>query len=224
LVEDPINILLASNSPRRRELMALGNWNVSSYVPEVDESRREREAPAGYVVRLARAKVDAASRAAGGKTFVVAADTVVVDGESLLGKPADAGEASAMLRRLRGHTHQVFTGLAVLEVTSGILLEDVCTTDVPMRDYPDAEIEVYAASGDPLDKAGAYAIQHAGFHPVEGLQGCFASVMGMPLCHLLRLLGRLRAAPPPDLPRGCQDHLEYACPVSDAILRGERVG
>ena len=204
--------------------MALGNWIVSSCVPEVDESRLAGEAPADYVLRLARAKANAVLEPFAPGTCVVAADTAVVDGESVLGKPADAADAIRMLQRLRGRTHQVYTGLAVLRPDMGQILTDVCVTDVPMRGYSDEEIHAYVASGDPLDKAGAYAIQHAGFHPVQEMTGCYAAVMGMPLCHLLRLLNRIQASSQPDLPHRCQSHLNYACPVSSAILSGELVG
>ena len=147
-----------------------------------------------------------------------------MDGETVLGKPAHAAEAVKMLRQLRGRTHQVYTGLAVLRTDFREALTDVCVTDVPMRRYGDLEIEAYVASADPLDKAGAYGIQHPGFHPVQDLAGCYASVMGLPLCHLLRLLRQIGAAAQSDLPRRCQDHLNYACPVSDAVLRGEVAG
>ena len=114
----------------------------------------------------------------------------------MLGKPADPDDAERMLRQLRGRTHQVYTGVAIMSGQSpGAVLTDVCITDVPMRDYSDAEIRAYVASGDPMDKAGAYGIQHAGFHPVQGMRGCFASVMGLPLCHVLRLLMRIQAVP-----------------------------
>jgi MAF protein len=204
--------------------MALGNWIVNSCVPEVDESRLAGEAPADYVLRLARAKARFAVGDAADGTLVVAADTAVVDGESILGKPVDAADAVRMLRRLRGRVHQVYTGIAVLRAGTDRAQTDVCVTDVPMRDYSESDIESYVASGDPLDKAGAYGIQHAGFHPVETMTGCFASVMGMPLCHLLRLLDRIHAALQPGLPERCQTHLRYLCPVSSAILRGEPVG
>lgn len=204
--------------------MALGSWIVSSCVPEVDESRLAGEAPADYVLRLAQAKAAVAAGDAADGTLVVAADTAVVDGESVLGKPVDAAEAVRMLRRLRGRVHQVYTGIAVLKAGTDRAQTEVCVTDVPMRTYTDAEIEAYVASGDPMDKAGAYGIQHASFHPVEKMTGCFASVMGMPLCHLLRLLDRIRVAPQPGLPERCQIHLSYPCPVSSAILRGEPVG
>ncbi len=215
---------LASNSPRRRELMALGNWIVGSSVPEVDESRLAGESPADYVRRLASNKARAALPTSRAGACIVAADTAVVDGDQVLGKPSDSADAERMLRQLRGGIHQVHTGVAVLAAASGELLTDVCVTDVPMRDYSDAEIRSYVDSGDPMDKAGAYGIQHAGFHPVRHLRGCFASVMGLPLCHVLRLLMRTQTLPQPDLPKRCQAHLNYDCPVSDAILRGEPVG
>ena len=90
-----------------------------------------------------------------------------------------------------------------------------------MRPYTDAEIEAYVRSGDPLDKAGAYAIQHPGFQPVESMSGCFASVMGLPLCHLLRLLGSLGLGTDPAVPARCQSYLRYDCPVSARILSGD---
>ena len=204
--------------------MALGNWTFATCVSQVDEEPRPDEGPADYVLRLAEAKARAAIAQAGSHQFIVAADTAVVDGPSILGKPADAAQATEMLRRLRGHHHQVYTGLAVLKLQSGEMQTDLCVTDVPMRSYSDAEISDYVATGDPLDKAGAYAIQHPGFRPVESLSGCFASVMGLPLCHLARVLARMKSPPQGDLPSNCQAHLHYECPVSGAILRGEQVG
>lgn len=204
--------------------MALGEWPVSVLAPNVDESRRISETPGGYVTRLAEMKVRAAADAALPADFIVAADTSVVDEDDMLAKPADAADAMSMLRRLRGHTHQVYTGLSVLDRQSGRLLTDMCVTDVPMRRYSEAEIIDYVATADPLDKAGAYAIQHPSFRPVEHMQGCYASVMGLPLCHLMRVLRRLGAEPPTDLPARCQAHLDYDCPVSGAILRGESAG
>ena len=92
-----------------------------------------------------------------------------------------------------------------------------------MRDYDDGEIAAYVASGDPIDKAGAYAIQHPCFHPVESLEGCFASVMGLPLCRLTHLLQQYDIAPEPSVGILCQAELQYDCPISNAILRGELV-
>jgi len=134
-------------------------------------------------------------------------------------------EATAMLTRLRGRTHQVYTGIALLRMSDGHLLTDLCVTDVPMRDYSDEEIRAYVATGDPLDKAGAYAIQHAGFSPVVmpsnghvGMDGCYASVMGLPLCHVTRLMRTMGVQPNADVPLNCQKLLEYECPVYTSIL------
>jgi MAF protein len=224
-------ILLASNSARRRQLMALGNWSFSAAASDVDESQRPGEAPGDYVLRLAEAKARAATGNVQPGQIIVAADTVVVDGQRILGKPQDAREALEVLRSLRGHTHKVYSGLAVLETDSGKLLTDLCITDVPMRNYSDEEIQAYVQTGDPLDKAGAYGIQNPYFQPVDltsgtstGFRGCFASVMGMPLCHLLRTLEKMGILPDPDVPANCQTYLHYQCPVSPAVLRGELVG
>jgi septum formation protein len=217
-------MILASNSPRRRELLGLGNWTFTVSVSDVDETQRPGEPPADYVLRLAEDKARvAAARSASGE-IVIAADTTVVDGGQVLGKPRDAAEAVAMLRQLRGHSHRVYTGLAVLNSATGQLVTDLCITSVPMRDYSDAEIERYVATGDPLDKAGSYAVQHDEFHPVSGLSGCFASVMGLPLCHLLRSLEKMGLSHDNELPTRCQLHLKYGCPVTVAILRGEQAG
>jgi septum formation protein len=204
--------------------MALGNWDVRIHAPRVDETRLAGEAPADYVLRLAQSKAQAAAADGRSTDIIVAADTAVVDGEDVLGKPVDAVDAVRMLRRLRDRSHRVYTGIAVLKPDTGVLISEVCMTSVPMRDFADGEIDSYVASGDPMDKAGAYGIQHPGFHPVSEMTGCYASVMGLPLCHLLRLLARLGEGSRPELPGRCQEHLGYVCPVSGAILRGEPVG
>jgi MAF protein len=211
------SILLASNSPRRKELLALGGWPYHVQPADVDETPLAGELPGAYVLRLAESKARA-SAGAGNSQLVLAADTTVVDGGSLLGKPRHAAEAGEMLRRLRGRTHQVFTALAVLPASGERVLTDLCVTDVPMRAYSDAEIDAYVASGDPLDKAGAYAIQHAGFHPVESLSGCYANVVGLPLCHLANMLFRQGLPVRADLPQVCQSTLGYRCPVYQQIF------
>ena len=217
-------ILLASNSPRRRELIALGNWTFRASAPDVDESQRTGESPANYVLRLAAAKARASLANAGQTLVIVAADTAVVFDGTIHGKPRDAADAVHMLKRLRAHTHQVYTGLAALKTSTRQLLTDLCVTDVPMRNYTDAAIETYVQTGDPLDKAGAYAIQHPQFKPVESMSGCYASVMGLPMCHLVRLLARMDISPNANVPANCQTSLHYSCPVSSAILRGEQAG
>jgi septum formation protein len=218
-------LYLASNSPRRRELLSITGLDYSLLPAQVDETPLAGEQGAAYVRRVADCKAMAALPQAGLHGVIIAADTAVVDGSGdrkagILGKPADREEASAMLRGLRGHTHRVFTAITILPSKDDTLRSDLCVTDVPMRDYSDEEIATYVASGDPLDKAGAYAIQHAGFHPVDQLYGCYANVMGLPLCHLLRNLLPLNIKPPVDVPKACQSAIGYDCPLYRVILKG----
>lgn len=228
VTEKPL-LVLASNSPRRRQLLSLIGWKFTVSAADVDESVFANESPADYVLRLAETKARATAAAvADPNQFVLAADTTVVDGPDILGKPQDRAEATEMLKRLRGHVHQVYTGIALLRASDGLLLKDLCVTDVPMRNYSDEEIEAYVQTGDPLDKAGAYAIQHPEFKPValpsekhRGMDGCFASVMGLPVCHVIRLMRQMDLQPDTDFFRSCETLLEYQCPVSSAILNGE---
>ncbi len=227
----PVNektlLILASNSPRRRQLLGLTGWSFTVSAADIDESERPNELPAEYVLRLAETKARAA--VADDDQIVLAADTTVVDGTDILGKPQNNAEATTILKRLRGHTHQVYTGVALLRRSDGLLLTDLCVTDVPMREYSDEEINAYVQTGDPLDKAGAYAIQHPQFQPValpsekhRGMDGCFASVMGLPVCHVIRLMRTMDIQPNTDFFQGCEAFLEHdKCPVSNAILSGE---
>lgn len=186
---------------------------------DVDETPRGGEDPKDYVLRLAQEKARvAASVITDQEALILAADTTVVHEGHILGKPANAGEARSMLRDLRARTHWVFTAIALLRISDQTTLTGLAQTEVPMRDYSDAEIEGYVASGDPLDKAGAYAIQHAGFHPVAAMQGCYANVIGLPLCHLQRSLQKWGLSFEKDLSAACQVHLSYDCPVTSKIL------
>ena len=217
-VTDTPTLILASNSPRRRQLIALTDLPFAVSAANVDESLFANENPADYVLRLAETKARAIQ--ADADQLILAADTTVVDGSDILGKPVDEAEAVAMLTRLRGHAHQVYTGVALLRMSDGLLLKDLCVTDVPMRDYSDEEIRSYVATGDPLDKAGAYAIQHPDFHPVGRMQGCYASVMGLPLCHVVRMLRELEVDVKDGLTDNCQTLLDTPCPVYETILKG----
>ena len=152
------------------------------------------------VVRLARAKAEVVA-AAHPDALVVGCDTVVALGGEVLCKPADGEAARAMLLHLRGRDHAVYTWVAV--VGGGRRAVQVARTTVRMREYTDEEIDAYVASGDPLDKAGAYAIQHPGFHPVATWEGCYANVVGLPLCHLVRLLREWDVHPAVDVPAAC---------------------
>jgi septum formation protein len=209
------SVLLASGSPRRRELLSLLGLSFSIVVADVDETDGDGESPQVMVQRLSRAKALAVATRHPQALIVAADTTVALDGQSL-GKPADAAEATAMLRALRGRPHQVYSGLTV--ILDEQALTDWAESVVWMRDYSVGEIARYVASGDPLDKAGAYAVQHLGFRPAERVEGCFASVMGLPLCHLTRTLTRLGVRVPVDVPAVCQAHTSFACQVFERIL------
>ncbi|HSG45856.1 MAG TPA: Maf family protein [Anaerolineales bacterium] len=213
-----MNLILASNSPRRKQLLALTEFGFTVVVANVDESQLENESPADYVLRLAEKKARAIH--ADADAIILASDTTVVDGAKILGKPQDDAEAIRMLSQLRGRTHQVYTGVALLRVNDGLLLTDLCVTNVPMRSYSDEEIQNYVSTGDPFDKAGSYAIQHPEFSPVASMDGCYASVMGLPLCHVTRMLRAMDIEPKTDVPLNCQKLLEYDCPVYSSILNG----
>lgn len=172
-----MRLILASGSARRPEL--LGGLGVPfEVIPTgVDESSDERDPQAlarELALRKARAGAAAAPDAA-----VLAADTLVTLDGRFFGKPADAAEARATLQALRGRTHQVVSGVAVVAPTGEAV--EVVTTHVTMRPFTDEEIDAYIATGDPLDKSGAYAIQHPTFAPAARIEGCLCSVIGLPL-------------------------------------------
>lgn len=217
-------LTLASNSPRRRQLLASVGWMFEILPANIDETPYSGEAPREYVLRMALSKAQACeARGSESKERVIlAADTIVVDGEDILGKPAGPEEAEAVLKRLRGRNHQVYSAIAL--IAKGQVHTDLCISQVPMRCYLDEEIRDYVASGDPLDKAGAYAIQNEKFHPVEKFQGCFASVMGLPLCHLERTARRMGFFSPTNTAGACQRHLAYICPIHRQVLSGELAG
>lgn len=213
---------LASTSPRRSELLGLSGAMFTLVAAPVNETPQPGETPEAFVRRMSRAKAEAAAGRlpSGSPALVVAADTVVVSEGRILGKPADAATAVDILSSLRGKIHAVLSAITVIDTVAGLTRTDLACTEVPMRDYDDDEIAAYVASGDPLDKAGAYAIQHAGFHPVEGLSGCYANVMGLPLCHLTRTLRQAGVALAENVPDACQAFTGYHCPVYQSILEG----
>ncbi len=144
--------------------------------------------------------------------------------DQILGKPKDAPDAAAMLAAMRAKEHWVMTAVAVRRVCQPGARLELCRSKVRMRAYTDLEIQTYVASSDPLDKAGAYAIQDRAFHPVEEFKGCMASVMGMPFCHLERLLRRELDYAWTDWPSICQKKLEYTCPITCRVMAGEDLG
>ncbi len=188
-------LILASQSPRRRQLIQLLGFPVQLVTADVDERSITEPDPALNVVKTAELKARTIQNhllnglwQPGTRSILVAADTTVALEGQQLGKPADPDEAWQMLAALRGCTHEVHTGLFLIDLSTGQETQGVQTTTVTMRRYSDAEIAAYVATGDPMDKAGAYAIQHPVFSPVAQLQGCYLGVVGLSLCHLLQLL------------------------------------
>jgi septum formation protein len=200
-----MSLILASASPRRRELLRslVADFRV---VPSDLEETLDPGSPREAAVRLALDKARAVAARVGGEApgkplVVLGADTVVVIEGEALGKPAGPGEARAMLRRLRGRTHEVITAVAVVDARTGRAESVAVVSRVRMADYGEAEIEAYVATGEPLDKAGAYAIQGAGGVLVAGLEGSFSNVVGLPLAETARLLAAFGvpvSAPPGD--------------------------
>jgi septum formation protein len=185
-------VYLASASPRRRELLGQIGVEFEVRVPEADESLRPGEAPDVYVRRVAEAKAEAVWRSFGtadGPAPVVAADTAVVLGPRVLGKPEGSDDALEMLEALSGCTHRVFTGVAVRHRDGAESL--VSVSEVRFRATTAAERRAYCATGEPFDKAGGYGIQGFGAVFVEHLSGSYSAVMGLPLCETALLLGRV---------------------------------
>jgi MAF protein len=211
-----MTLILASNSPRRSQLLFLLGFDFRIVPANVDESAIPGETAADYVLRVAEAKAACVRDQQKTRSIIIAADTTVTYRSQILGKPGDEVEAEQMLRQLRDRIHQVYSGIVV--ACDGKMISDICVTDVPMRNYSDREIQAYIATGDPLDKAGAYAIQSEGFHPVEGLTGCFANVMGLPLCHLSKTLSALSVPHSEDVPSRCQEFNKYRCLIFGNFL------
>ncbi len=180
-----LRIILASQSPRRSDLLHLVHINHEVRPANVDETLAAGEAPRAYAERLAREKALAIAREQG-DAVVVGADTIVVVDNDVLGKPSDAREAVAMLTRLSGRTHLVETAVAV--VRDGAIVSGIEEVAVTFRQLSAAQIERYVETGEPLDKAGAYGIQGYGATIVQRVDGDYFAVMGLPLGLLVTLL------------------------------------
>ena len=219
-----VKIILASQSPRRQALIQLVGYSYRTIAANVDESSVTHPDPAVNVVETARLKARTIAgqtgngKAAGHDTLVVAADTTVALDGNMLGKPVDAAAARQMLQALRQRTHQVHTGLVVVDLAGKRDVSGVHTAVVTIRDYSEQEVKAYVASGDPLDKAGAYAIQHPTFRPVARLDGCYLGVMGLSVCHLLHCLIELDVPVAADLTDLQQAHQGYPCPIYEDVL------
>ncbi|MBA3534092.1 MAG: septum formation protein Maf [Ardenticatenales bacterium] len=212
-------IVLASASPRRRELLAMLALPFEVEKTDTDESVQPREAPADYVQRLSREKAEAGA-VHHPEAVVIAADTIVVYLGEIMGKPRDEAHAREMLQRLRGQSHRALTGVSVRDGATGKTLTDLCDTKVTMRDMSDEEIDAYIASGETMDKAAAYGIQNIEFAPVAQVVGCPANVMGLPLCHVVRSLRRQGVELPPSPPLECRVQYGYYCTIAEDVMPG----
>lgn len=214
--------ILASRSPRRKSL--LRNLIESFIVidPDIEEARIAKEPPAQFVTRISEMK----ARAAGSQIdptpahdwVAIAADTIVVNGTEILGKPEDETQALQMLLDLRGKVHRVYSGLAVFDINRNQIRSRTVSSEVLMREYTDDEAAAYVASGDPMDKAGAYAIQNQGFDPAPSFSHCYANVMGLPLCHLAVLLNEMEHPGLAEVADRCQRSIQYQCPIFSQVL------
>lgn len=184
---DSINLVLASGSPRRLHLLASLGLQCEVSPVDVDETPRAGEPPAEYACRLAAEKAAAAVCRHPPGRLVLAADTVVALGGDILGKPADAADAACMLRRLSGRSHDVHTAVAASR--DGVTALRLSSSEVTFRDLLPHEIEAYVATGEPLDKAGAYGVQGLAAIFVTRLCGSYSGVVGLPLCETADLLG-----------------------------------
>lgn len=182
-----MNLILASQSPRRRELLGLFRIPFSVRVADIDETMDPEKTPYDEVARVSRLKALAIPREAG--DVVIAADTIVVCGGKVLGKPHSEEEAAAMLAALSGRDHQVMTGMTVLRGDTAETVTEV--TDLHFRELSDREIRSYVATGEPMDKAGAYGIQGGAALFCTHMVGDFYNVMGLPVCRLGELLRKM---------------------------------
>ena len=179
-----MDLILASQSPRRRELLGLTGLDFTVRVADIDETMWPGKAPFDEVARVSRLKALAVDRAPG--DVVIAADTIVVLHDQVLGKPATPDQAVAMLTALSGRDHQVMTGVTVLKGNTCLTHTEI--TDIHFRELSQEEIRRYVATGEPMDKAGAYGIQGGAALFVDSMRGDYYNVMGLPVCRLFLML------------------------------------
>lgn len=219
IAHTPTELLLASTSPRRRQIISLLNlpYIFASASDDEDEvQKRYQGAPESLALWLAKYKASVALKLpeASGR-LVITADTTVLLESEILGKPRDKAHALELLRTLRGRWHHVITGVVVCTKNNGqtVMQSAACVTPVLMRNYGDEEIASYIASGDPMDKAGAYGIQNPSFLPTERIDGCYFNVVGLPLCTLTELLAEFGV-----YPSRRHIHNDTNCPWSEKCL------
>ena len=185
-------IVLASGSPRRAEILTSVGWPFEKHTADIDETAQKGEPPEDYVVRLAREKAEAVAILRP-RDIVLGADTTVVIDEQIVAKPRDLDHAREMLRRLSGRSHDVLTGIAV--VIDGVTTSAIQRTRVTFADMSEAEISFLAENGDPLDKAGAYAVQAQAALFIEGIEGDYWNVVGLPIRLVYELIKKSPDSP-----------------------------
>ncbi|MDU0458402.1 MAG: Maf family nucleotide pyrophosphatase [Geobacteraceae bacterium] len=186
------SIVLASASPRRTELMELAGLTFNVVPADICEDVLPGEAPVDHVLRLSREKADAVAAATEGR-FFIGADTIVVLDGAILGKPVDEADAFRMLTALSGREHEVITGFTVFDKVSCIHISRSVSTEVTFKALDEREINGYIASGCPMDKAGAYAIQGGAVHFVRSISGSYTNVIGLPMTELYEVLQAMQA-------------------------------
>ena len=187
-------IVLASASPRRSELMGLAGIPCTVVPADICEDVLPGEQPAEHVERLSREKAQAVAGKVPGR-FFIGSDTVVVLENRIMGKPGDESHAYEMLASLSGRTHEVITGIAVHDIATGTCISQSITTEVRFKDLSEIEIQAYIATGCPMDKAGAYAIQGGAVHFIRSISGSYTNVIGLPMTELYELLQSMGALP-----------------------------
>ncbi len=214
-----VKIYLASASPRRQQMLSWIFQEFESVPSDIDETPRPGEAPVPYCQRMALGKAMLCAASISDNAFVIGSDTTVYINHRILGKPKDEDEAVEMLKTLNGKEHLVCTAVALAQRRNEEILfrHTICETVVRFREMDRYEILDYVASGDPMGKAGAYAIQNRDFHPVESIRGCYAAVMGLPLCHVGVLFHHFGCDTFPQIRSACAAGTKYPCSFIPAV-------
>lgn len=213
-------IILASASPRRQKMLS---WIIPEFEcqpADIDETPIPGEFPIPYCQRMALGKALHCASSAPENCFVIGSDTTVSINKQILGKPVDEENAIEMLRLLNGKEHIVYTAVAIANRKDRkiTVLQSISETSVRFRDMSLDEIRDYAASGDPLGKAGAYAIQNHEYHPVESIRGCYAAVVGLPLCHVGTILHRCGYDTFPQIRSACSAGTKVPCSTFPPVI------
>lgn len=187
-----IRLILASNSPRRRELLQNAGFDFDVRPSGIEENRRPGEPAEDFARRLARDKALDVARQSEAGSIVLGADTVVAINGEILEKPAGAADAARMLRTLSGHTHRVVTGVCLVRAPEAVLAWTQATTLVTFRNLTAEEIDSYVESGEPFDKAGGYAIQGLASRFIPRIEGCYFNVVGLPIPLVYEMLKSIK--------------------------------